>query len=448
MDHISEEDLAVFAFDPDKAPEPRRSIILRHTAECASCRSTLDFFSVAEEDLSDVDVWEPVMGSATHDALMSYAARIADEDREAEELLQPLFASPMQAAWLNLNKKRRFLSGGVARRLSAHAHSICLSEPLDALTFADAAVSVAEALPDDTYPAKAVHELRGTAWKERANAQRILGKYPEALESLLRAERAYKRLVSPSLGLSSIAYVRACVFCDQVRLDEAASMAERAEHGFAHLGDDDRRMTALYLRATIKFEARSLDNAAVLFRQVIEYGESMNSPLWIARGSNALGKCEVHRGNVSEASLHFHKALALFREIGSAHDRLSAEWGIAKVLMQGGKQSEAIRRLRDLAAEFESRGMVTDAALVGLDIADALLGLGQTRQIVELATRLFLVFANAGMLTGGLTAIAYLKEAASAGTLTPDGVQAVRSFLPRAERQPALLFVPPAPEKR
>ncbi len=448
MDHISEEDLAVFAFDPDKAPEPGRSIILRHTAECASCRSTLDFFAVAEEDLSDVDVWEPVMGSATHEALMSYAARIADEDREAEELLQPLFASPMQAAWLNLNKKRRFLSGGVARRLSAHAHSICESEPLDALTFADAATSIAEALPDDTYPANAIYEVRGTAWKERANAQRYLGQCPEALESLLRAERAYKHLASPSLGLSAVAYVRACVFCDQLRLDEAAAMAERAERGFAHLGDDDRRMIALYLRATVKFEARSLGDAAELFRQVIEYGESMNSPVWIARGSDALGKCEVHRGNLGEASMHFHKALALFREIGSARELLSTEWGIAKVFLNSGKHSEAIRRLRDVAAKFENLGMVTDAALVGLDIADVLLSQGQTRLIVEFATRLFRVFANAGMLTGALTAIAYLKEAATAGTLTPDDVQAVRSFVRLAERQPALLFVPPPSRNR
>jgi tetratricopeptide (TPR) repeat protein len=448
MDHIPESELAVFAFGPDAVPEPRRKEINRHTAECASCRATRDFFAVAEDDLSDVDVWEPVMGSATHDALMSYAARIADEDREAEEVLKPLFAAPAQLAWLNLSTKRRFLSGGVARRLSAHAHSVVQNEPLEALTFSDAAISVAEALPDDTYPANAIYELRGTAWKEHANAQRFLGQYPEALESLLRAERAYKHLASPSLGLSTVALVRGYVLCDQQRLDEAAAMAERAEHGFAHLGDDDRRMTALYLRAGIKFEARDLGDAASLFRQVITYAESMNNSLWIARGSDALGNCEVHRGNLGEASMHFHKALTLFREIGSASELIRTEWGIANLLLRGAKQREAIRRLRDVAAEFETLGMITDAALVRLDLVDALLALGQTRQIVELATRLFRVFTDAGMLTGALTAIAYLKEAAAAGTLTPDGVQAVRSFVRRAERQSAVLFVPPPPGNR
>lgn len=87
--------------------------------------------------------------------------------------------------------------------------------------------------------------------------------------------------------------------------------------------------------------------------------------------------------------------------------------------------------------------MISDAALVRLDIVEVLLALGQRRQIVQLASRLFDVFKKAGMITGQLTAIAFIKEAAAAGMLTPAGVNAVRTFLRRAERQPELAFVPP-----
>ena len=87
--------------------------------------------------------------------------------------------------------------------------------------------------------------------------------------------------------------------------------------------------------------------------------------------------------------------------------------------------------------------MVTDAALAGLDVADGLLGLKRTHEIIEFAAHLFRVFTDAGMLTGALTAIAYIKEAAAAGTLTPTDLDAVRRFLRRAERQPDLLFLPP-----
>ncbi|HEY6137554.1 MAG TPA: hypothetical protein VI670_07295 [Thermoanaerobaculia bacterium] len=443
MDHISEDELALYAFSPNAVSPDRREAIEQHTAACASCRATRDFFAVAEEDLSDVDMWEQIAGSATLEALTAYAGRIAEEDAEAEAILAPLFAAPVKAAWKNLLAEQRFRTGGVARRLSTHAHEVCENEPLAALTFADHAITVAEVLPDDLYPAKAVYELRGKAWEERANAQRALGDCSAAYEALDHAERAYNRLASPSLGLARVAFIRASALYQQERLEEAAVVAERAEHAFAHLGDDDRRMKALYLRAIIMVEARNLNDAATLFRQFIDYGENLKNDRWIASGSNALGHCEIYRGNFAEASLLFHRALMFFRAHGPASERLGTEWGIAEVLLHGGKRHEAIRRLRDVSAEFERRGQVTEAALVGLDIVDGLLAMGHASQIVDLAGRLFRVFTDAGMLKGALTAMAYLKEAAASGTLTAEDVSVVRGFLRRAARQPNLLFLPP-----
>jgi hypothetical protein len=47
------------------------------------------------------------------------------------------------------------------------------------------------------------------------------------------------------------------------------------------------------------------------------------------------------------------------------------------------------------------------------------------------------------MITGALTAVAYMKEAAAAGTLRAASVNAVRTYLRRVDRQPDLVFVPP-----
>src|SRR4028118_636065 len=173
----------------------------RHTAVCSDCRATVDFFDAAEEALGDPDVWESVTGSSTLDSLRAHADRIAAEDAEADELLAPFFASPATAPWTNITTLKRFVTGGVARRLSAYAHDIVDSDPLDAFQFAGAAISVAEALPPDAYPARAVYEVRGTAWEERANAQLRLGQLTGALESLDRAARAYTPPTPPPPAL-------------------------------------------------------------------------------------------------------------------------------------------------------------------------------------------------------------------------------------------------------
>jgi len=142
----------------------------------------------------------------------------------------------------------------------------------------------------------------------------------------------------------------------------------------------------------------------------------------------------------------FHRALVIFRDVGPEQELLKTEWGIARVMLHGGKLNEAIRRLKDIAAEFETCSMVTNAALVGLDISEGLLALNRPTEIVNLAQHIFGVFKTAGMLTGALSAIAYLKEAAAAKSLTKQDVEALRTFLRRAERQPSLQFVrPPKP---
>jgi tetratricopeptide (TPR) repeat protein len=447
--HVPESELALFAFDPSAVSATRALEIQRHTASCAGCRETLDFFELAEGDLSDPDVWEPVTGSATRESLWAYAARIADEDREAEELLKPVLSAPAKTAWTDIATRKRFRTGGVVRRLNAHAHDICGSRPLDALIFAEAAISVAEALADNTYPAAAVYEMRGTAWKERANALIRLGRSIEALDSLVRAERAYRRLRSRALGLSTVALVRAAAFYQLQRLDDAAKTAAIAEHGFAHLGDAAGMMKALYLRGIIRYEAGDITTAAVAFRDVIARAEATNEVDWLAKGLCGLASCDLDRQNLGEASMHFQRALVLLREVAPESDDLvSAQWGIARVFLHAGKHELALKSLREVSMEFEKRGMVSDAALAGLDTAEALLVLGQIRSVADLATHVFTVFVDAGMLTGALAAIAYVKETATAGTLTVADLKIVRTFLDRSARQPDLVFAPPPPSSR
>jgi tetratricopeptide (TPR) repeat protein len=446
-EHLSEEELARYATDPESVPPDRRQAIEQEAAQCPTCRTSLDFFSVVTaEDLEDPQVWGADPETVPEDdPMLAYIRRIAEEDREADELLarEGLLESPMKTAWRNLQRDRRFLTGGVVRRLCAHANSICESEPLDALTFADAALSVAETLPDHAYPWNAVFELRGTAWKERANALLVRGEYPQALEALRHAERAYRHLRAPGFGLSTVALVRASVLYEQGLLADAAASAERAEHGFAHIGQEERRMRAVFLCASIKFEAGDIRGAVPLFTRILEHGEAVDDERWIARGSYALANCEIERGNLGDASMLFHRALVIFRAIGPEWDRLATEWGIARVVLHGGNRQDAIRRLREIAAGYERRSMITNGALVWLDIVNALLASGQNKEVMDVATRLFRVFKDAGMITGVLTAIAYMKEAAATGTLTSVGVSAVRSYLRRAERQPELAFVPP-----
>jgi tetratricopeptide (TPR) repeat protein len=290
--HVPDLELSRFAHDPGSTTPARAAEIERHTARCADCGARLDFYTVAEEDLHDPAVWEPIDGESAL-VMSAYARQCETEDAEADALLEPYFQNPAKAARVNLNRQRDFRTGGVVRRLNARAHAIVASEPLAALTHADNAQGIADALPNDMYPNDAVYELRGTAWKERANALLRLGRLSEALDSLERAERAFGRLQSSGHGVAAVELVRAAVYYRMGELEKAAIHAERAEHGYAHLGQQQRRMNAVHLRGAIKYEARQLEEAAAIYQQVIEYGEEINDAELIAKGSYARANCDL-----------------------------------------------------------------------------------------------------------------------------------------------------------
>src|ERR1044071_811112 len=441
-DHIRPGELPLFAHDKLAVERERRQEIESHVANCAECGATLDFYAVAEKDLGDLAVWQPIIGS-TAAAMSAYANQCAAEDAEADELLQEFFAKPRKAAVLNVRNLRKFHTGGVVRRLNAKANSVVASEPLEALIFADLAQTVAELLPDATYPNKAVYELRGTAAKERADALLRLAELDDALEALERAERAYEHLRSPGYGLGAVELVRGAVYYERGELAEAAKHVDIAEQLYAHQGLERQRMNAVLLRGQIAYESLEHAKSAAIMRQVMEFGESIGDADWVARGSYCLALCELEFGNLGEAAALFHVALVILREAGPAAERISTEWGLARVALHSGKPSEAVQRLRDVIAQFEGIGMVSDAALAGVDMSEALLVLERWEEIAKVAAHAFRVLKKAGHLTGALTALAYLKGAAANRQLTPKVLKVVREYLRRVEREPDLLFVPP-----
>ncbi|MEA2489614.1 MAG: MalT-like region [Acidobacteriota bacterium] len=441
-EHIAHTELSLFAHDKRSFERERREAIESHIATCAECGATFDFYAVAEEDLGDLAVWQPIIGS-TAAAMRAYANQCAAEDREADELLKGIFAKPRKAALTNVRNQRKFHTGGVVRRLNAKAHEVVASLPLDALIFADLAQAVADLLPDDIYPNDAVYELRGTAWKERANALRRLAEFDEALESLRRSENAYSRLRSSGHGLAAVDLVRSAVYYERGELQKATKHVELAEHGYAHQGLERQRMKAILLRGEIAYESLDYAGAASTFQQIIDFGERISDARWIARGSYCRAACEVERGNLSEAVMLYHSALMILREIGPTEDRISTEWGLARVVLHEGKPTDAARRLRDVIAAFEEIGRVSDAALAGTDLAEALLVLERWDEIGKVAAHAFRVLKKAGILTGALMALAYLKEAAARRQLTPGTLKVIREYLRRVERKPDLLFAAP-----
>jgi tetratricopeptide (TPR) repeat protein len=441
MAHLTEEELAGYAFDPDAVPN--RQEIEAHVADCPQCSSSLTFIRSVDDGLADPDAW--AMADPHEDGkreeMRERAAQTAAEDEEAAELLADLLGNPARTIWADLGSHERFRTAGVARRLIGAANDACEREPLEALTFADAAIDVAERV--EHYSAPVLHDLRGTAWKERANALRLLGQYDAALEALKHAEHEFRKVPSAPLGPAIVSYVRGIVHYERGDLVKAQELLFESGETFASLGETDRYMRARHYMANVHVGQQDVPGAKAIYEQILAWAEATSDVKWIARESNTLGRCAYELRDLSAAVQYFHQSTQAFRALGLSSEAARPEWGLALVVLASGKPADALKRFRAVREQFHNRAMASDEALVVLDMMDALHALDQGPEIVTLASEVLQAFTEAGMLTSALTAFAYLKEASRRGAVKPRQVEYVRQFLGRLEREPALAFLPP-----
>src|SRR5205807_720398 len=117
-------------------------------------------------------------------------------------------------------------------------------------------------------------------------------------------------------------------------------------------------------------------------------------------------------------------------------------WRIAAVALGTGDFTTADRQLSEVNFDSAVLGMDSDVALIKLDLAEAKLMLGDTAAVRRLCAEIFRFFREARMLTGALTAAAFLEDAARRDRLTPEHISHVRRFLHRLKDEPDALFLP------
>jgi AraC-like DNA-binding protein len=255
---------------------------------------------------------------------------------------------------------------------------------MHARNIAEAAVLIADQLPQSEYPASVVHLLRGLAWKERANAMRYIGEYPEALLSLDRSEREFRQLLVPSIELGNTAYIRAVVLTYMDRLDEAERFAAGSAEIFDAFRDSERWVLATAAQAAILYYRSDYESALALFERLLKLAEANNDTMEIARHSTNAGVCCVKIGNTTEAAGHLLIARQIYAKLQNDLELVRIERWLGVLSRVEGDVAASIARLRRARIEFERLSLLDDVALATIDLVESLIAAGQTSEIAQL----------------------------------------------------------------
>jgi len=413
MTHYDEDDILSYLHGRPGTPRG----IAEHLLACPECRTTLEELRSLAADLVRADV--PA-------AIRAYEERRQVEDARAEEQLSRE-GLPRQGTL------------GTVRACLRRAHELLDQHPLDASRWADAGCAIAFSIPTANYPPGVVAHARGDAYRESANALRMLGKIPEALERLEVAAQCYGETYTAAYPLAHVAFARALVHYTQSDYARAEREITECSAAFREFGDTASFVKAQLMAAAILFGQGAIDQAARIFASLVQPLEESGDEETLARVYSNLGSCSVALGEATSAEAYFIQAMRLFEERGMNTEKLRVRWNLARLTLQR-QPEESLRPLQEVRVTFETLGMRMDAALVGLDMVEALLITGDELRAERLAVEVLLTLQREQANLKATIALTYLQTAMQARRATPSLARYVREYV----ENPTSAFQPPA----
>jgi tetratricopeptide (TPR) repeat protein len=304
---------------------------------------------------------------------------------------------------------------------------------------ADAAIAIGGKL-------KAAGKLRSTsylgdAWKERAIALGMIGKFHDAEAAAGEAEAAYAAdPLATEHDLAIVQLVRANLCIETDRLMDAERLAASAAFRFRSFGDMERYLNARVLQGNVHYTRRDYRSATAVYEELIPIARKSNLPVVLARALANAGETNACLGNYEAARRYFAESCVLWKELGHETDRVRANWSLSNILLNTGNLPEAIEGLETVYREFESLGIVNDAALSRLQLAEALLAGDRPEEVSAVLDGVVVAFSSEGLMRNANIALAYLREAVAANSIEVDLIRDVRLYLTELPFSPERVF--------
>ena len=423
MAHYDDETLITLL---DAADDP-------HIAECAECRASLEEYRVVTSSLAEDATWdlrvlneEPVAQTIAN--LQSYASMMRAEDEAAVPLVAELLAGPREEWMPRLLSDDKYRTAGVVRKLMEESDRAIDVMPPDALEISALATEIADKLDPAQYPSDTVMKLRGNAWRDRGYCLYRCSQFGESATTLDLAERLLTWTAVADYDLARLGIARAVVERSFENFPKAISAAASSCAVFKAHGDTNKMASALLAAAQAKWKSgRSQEALDVLLRlnalQTIDDDTRMRLFVTVAVLYRDMGD--------TERSLeYFTQARFANDEIGNCNE-LVIQWSIAILLVRVGAVDKAEAILLQISEQFETHRMFSEAAQVGLNLAEIYADRGRYHAVEMLCKKAIDFYSRAGLPATErlLNALTYLAKSAQQKQATSATVRQVSRYL-------------------
>jgi tetratricopeptide (TPR) repeat protein len=433
-EHLTKEILAKY-FSTTQSDEVSR-ILLHLLAVCPECRKVggtilaaykagaigVQFSSV------EIDLFESRMKAG-----------------ELWEVLQPLSYA---AALRRIRRGGEFVTWGLVELLARESQRAGANDASRAVDLASLAVEVAARVSEwEPCEEEWLFELRAFAYAHLVNAYRISCHMREAEKAQRKADDWWDqgKSMGDILGYEAeILSIKATLRKDQGRFDEALALLDKAER--IYLAGDPESQDLHLAGRTLVLKAKTYEHMGELEKALDVLREA--SPLIDPEREPRLLLCVQHNilnylarlGRPEDARALLPKVRKFSEDLGNDLDLIRLTWTEGLLADAADEGEEAAELLLAAQAEFVTRRMGYDAALVSLDLAALYLKEGRTAATAALAREMIPIFEAEDIHREALAALAVFKEAAIRERLSVDLLSRVARYLEEARTNPGLKF--------
>jgi tetratricopeptide (TPR) repeat protein len=443
MSHYNDDAL----FEYVEGTSPVAADIESHVSGCDRCATEIGEQREMIAVLRDGEVWEendpaPAPRKFVLD-VAAFAARAREEDEQAALLCDEILTGPPSWWRQRLRMAEGVRTAGMVKQLLERWRPMVQSAPANALHVTALAIELANELDVAEYPCDYAVKLRAQACRDHAWVLSFMGRHPEALELVDRAKRLFEQTPLPAYDLARVATVKALILRAIDRNTEAVELARDAAETFLRFGDRTRYLNARITEGIALYESGAVAEALAVY-QSLEADAALDDVSAVDVRHN-LAMCYSDLGEPARAIEYVQSCIAHYEMLGRDTARTRSRWLLGRALVACGRHADAIPVLRAAWHEFQQFDLTGDAALVALELAEALLVRGEAEEVPAICREVIAQFTRTGMASRALTALSFLREAVAIGQASPELVRHVHAFLRKLPAEQPPLFAPTFP---
>lgn len=225
-----------------------------------------------------------------------------------------------------------------------------------------------------------------------------------------RAEYGFRHTANSVGDLSRLAYQRLALRMEERQLEAVLELAPALVETLEKLGMPEEALKCRFLEGLALMESSLLAEAVGVFQEICREAKDLGSEKLLASSYTNLTHIYGMLGDSAKAFEASRNAIPLLRRLDDRVALAKIQWGLATLFRELGQISASVQTYRTAQEEFGRIGMRADVAALSLVVADLLLESGKDQEAMREILAALPIIDELKMVPEGVAALSLLRE--------------------------------------